>query len=81
MSMNLSIRVAVVGACGTDNLIAHRIDRADIIDDATLEADRQFLAFVQHLRNALCAASRPVSILPFRSSPVARFPAGNDLGR
>jgi len=46
------MRVAVVGVhagCGggtgwTDHLVAYRIDRADVVDEAVGEIDRQLLA-------------------------------------
>ena len=56
------------GAGRADHFITHRIDRADVVDDAVGEVDRQLLALGQHVGDALVAASRPVSILPLSSS-------------
>jgi hypothetical protein len=36
-----------------DHFVAHRIDRADVVDHAALEVDRQFLALGQHVLDAL----------------------------
>ena len=56
-------------AGGADDLVAHRIDRADVVDDAVGEVDRQRLRPWRACpAMRLCAASRPVSILPLSSS-------------
>jgi hypothetical protein len=56
------------GAGRADHFVAHRVDRADVVDEAVGEVHRQLLALGQHVGMRLWAASRPVSILPLSSS-------------
>jgi hypothetical protein len=41
------------GACGADHFVAHRVDRANVVDDAVGEVNGQGFAFGQHVGNAL----------------------------
>ena len=82
ISVNLSIRVAVVGPGGPDDFVAHRIDRADVVDHAIGEVDRQFLASSPACpAMRLCAASRPVSMLAAEQQRLARCPRRDFLLR
>ena len=58
---------------GADNFAAHRIDRANVVDEAIGEIDRRLLALASMSVMRLCAASRPVSSLPLSSSTSPSF--------
>ena len=69
-------------AGGTDHLVAHRVDRADVVDEAVGEIDRaasRRSPACPAMR--LCAASRPVRSLPESSRRVARLPGRDFLAR
>jgi len=57
ISVNLSMRVAVVGPAG-DDLAAHRIDRADVVDHAVGEVHRELLASGKDVFDALVRGRR-----------------------
>jgi hypothetical protein len=57
------------------HFVAHRIDRADVVDDAVGEVTGSFSPLASMSAMRLCAASRPVSILPLSSSVSPGFQA------
>jgi len=75
------MRVAVVGPAGADDLVAHRIDRADIIDHPAPERDRQFLALGEHVLDALVRGVAAGEHLAVEQQPVARLPRRHHIGR
>ncbi len=41
------------GSGGADDFVAHRVDRADVVDEAVAEVDGQLFAAVEHVGHAL----------------------------
>jgi hypothetical protein len=62
-----------------DHLVAHRIDRADVVDDAVGEIDRQRLALGQHVLDALVRGVAAGEHLAVEQQHFAGLPA-RDLG-
>jgi hypothetical protein len=62
-------------AGGADDFAHHRIDRADIIDCAALEIDRQRLTLRQHVLDALVRGVAPGQHLAVEQQAIARLPA------
>jgi len=55
--VNLSMRVAGWWR-RADCLVAHRLDRANVVEEAAAQVDGEGFAAVEHVGEALCAASR-----------------------
>ena len=68
------------GAGGADDLVAHGVDRADVVDDAVGEVDRQLLALVEHVLDALVRGVAPGEQLAREQQALAGLPR-RDLGR
>jgi hypothetical protein len=64
-----------------DDLAHHRIDRADVVDRPSPEADRQLLAPVEHVLDALVRRIAAGQHRPVEQQPVAGLPARHFLGR
>ena len=60
---------------GTDDFGAHRIDRTDVVDEAPAQVDRQRLAAIQHLDDALVCSIAAGEQLPVEQQDFARLPA------
>src|SRR5690606_15033491 len=70
----------VHASCGgragrANHLVTHRIDRADVVDEATLEVDRQLFALVQHVDHALVGGVAAGEHLAVEQDGVTRLPA------
>ncbi|MCY1172188.1 hypothetical protein D9M73_123190 [compost metagenome] len=64
------------GRAGRANhFFAHRIDRADVVDEATLEVHRQGFTLVQHLDHALVRGVAAGEHLAVEQDGLARLPA------
>ena len=59
---------------GADHFFADRVDRADIIDHAAFEADRQFFARCQHVGDAFMRRVAAGQHLAVQQQTVALFP-------
>src|SRR6202012_2608654 len=64
-------------SCRADDLFAHRIDRADVVDEAVFEIDRQFFAAIQHVRHALVRGVAAGEQLPAQQQHLSRLPGKN----
>jgi hypothetical protein len=63
-----------------DDFVAHRIDRADVVDDAVGEVDRQLLALGQHVGDALVRGVAAGQHLAVEQQGLARLPAATSSG-
>ena len=61
-------------AGGADHFVAHRIDRADVIDHAILKIDRQFFALGEHVLNAFVRGVAAGEHLAGKQQGLARLP-------
>ena len=57
------------------HLVAHRVDRANVVDETPTEIHRQRLAGVQHLGDALVRSVAAGQHLAVQQQHIARFPA------
>src|SRR5206468_12482077 len=65
------------GAGGADDFVAHRVDRADVVDEAVGEIDWQLLALVQDFDHALVRGIATRKEFAGEQQAVAGFPAGD----
>src|SRR5207248_10981652 len=65
-------------ACRADNLVAHRIDGPDVVDDPVGEIDRQLLASREHVLDALVRSVAAREELAAEKETLAGAP-GSDL--
>ncbi len=68
-------------ACRAHGLVAHRIDRADVVDDAVGEIDGQLLAPGQHVLDALVRCIAAGEHLAVQQQRVAGLPARDLFAR
>ncbi len=68
-------------AGGADRLAHDRVDRTDIVDRPAAEIDRQLLALVEHVLDALVGGVAPGQHGAGQQQAVARLPALHFLGR
>src|ERR1019366_7443997 len=64
------------GAGRADNLFANRVDRADVVDEAITEIDREFFAAAEHVGHALVSGIAAGEQLSVQEQDFARFPRG-----
>src|SRR3546814_13792338 len=62
-----------------DGLVAHRVDRADVVDEAPVEVDRQRLALVEHVDHALVRGIATGEQPAVEQQRLARLEAGDFL--
>ena len=60
-----------------DHFVAHGINRADVVNDAVGEVDRQFFSFRQHVGNALVCGVAASKHLSVEKQFLARLPGGD----
>jgi hypothetical protein len=71
------MRVPVVGAGRADHFVTHRVHRADVVDDAVGEVDRQLFALGQHVGDALVGGVAAGQHLAVEQQLLARLPGGD----
>jgi hypothetical protein len=82
MSVNLSIRVAVVGPAGPTTFVAHGIDRSDVIDHAIGEIDarRQRLVLREEIGDPLVRGVAPGEELARKQKSLPGFHCATSAG-